>query len=106
MALISSLFYYLITKHNFDKAIAFGFAIWLILLIPAHTINFLIAFDYQGQFVIESKRPIASYREEWKVRLNDNRKITLIVSDDYSGDGANVNLRKGIFGVYFGNWPE
>jgi len=106
LAAIASLFYCFITKQSSSETITFAFAVWFALGIFAHTINFLIAFDYQGRLVIESKRPLASYREEWKVRLDNNRIIRLKVSDIPSGYGANINLRKGIFGVYFGNWPE
>jgi len=106
LTIIISVIYSLRTGRKLNEIAFDAFVIGLIGVSVAHNINFIISFDYQEPFVIERKRPIASYREEWKVRLNDNRRITLIVSDDYSGDGTNVNLRKGIFGVYFGNWPE
>lgn len=106
IALVVSLIYYFFSKPSSNYIIGFAFAVWFVLGICAHTMNFLIAFDYQGRYVIESKRPLASYREEWTLRLDNNRIITLKVSDIASGDGANLDLQEGLFGVYFGNWRQ
>ena len=79
--------------------------IGLSLIFIAHNINFLIAFDYQGQYFIESKRNFGPDIELWALRLNDNQNIMMRVGVS-SGDGVNIDLQKGLFGVYFGAWSN
>ena len=105
LAIMVSLLYYFNTGRNPDVLIKFAFAVWLSLIFIAHNINFLIAFDYQGQYFIESKRNFGPDIELWALRLNDNQNIMMRVGVS-SGDGVNIDLQKGLFGVYFGAWSN
>ena len=104
LASVAAAIFYFQSKENSRAVIHYGIAVWFSLGIFAHNINFLIAPEYQGGYVIKSKRPIQSFMESWELRLDNRRDIVLRVSDVSSGDGVNLDLRKGLFGVYFGTW--
>ncbi len=104
---IASLFYYLITKPSSNEIRTLAFVTFFAIVSTAHNINFLVASDYQGRYTIESKRPVGGIdMEVWVLRLDNGEKVKIRIGVDSDGDDTDIDLRKGILGVYFGNWRE
>ena len=94
------------TGANFDDALTYMIASWVMGGMFAHNINFLTGSPAQEMYEIQSKRPIESYMESWVISVDGNQNIVLRVSDMPTDDGVHLRLQKGIFGVYFGCWNE
>jgi hypothetical protein len=103
-ALGASLPYYFRTDRGLSAAFEFGLAIFLSIVAIAHNFNYLIASDYQGQYTIENAKRSTNHTEYWLVRLHHGKRIKLRISDPPSANGSHIQLKKGVFGVYFGNW--
>ena len=104
LTVIASILYFLVTQHNSDEIIAFGFTFLFSVIVVAHNINCLIAFDYYEEYTIKSKRiDSAGVSEIWKVQLNDDSTIDMVVYQDSDQYKGHLDLKKGLFGVYFGN---
>ena len=105
--------YYLLKSHCFKKSLAFSFSFCLSLIAILHNINYLIATDYKGHYIIIHKS-VQSYStsgqfQSWEVQVENNKiiQLRLHVPDSrghiISEDNNNIRLKKGLFGIYFGD---
>lgn len=106
LSVIASFVFYFINVRDWQHAIRFGFFLCIILIAIFHNLNFVTASDYQGQYVIEDIRRGTHFRENWKIRLDNQKSIGIQVSEPSSERSTDLQLRKGIFQVYFGVWKK
>jgi hypothetical protein len=106
LSVIASFVFYFIKDRDMQDAIQFGFFLCIILIAIFHNLNFVTASDYRGQYVIEDIRRGTHFRENWRIRLDNQKSIGIRVSEPPSGSSAELQLKKGIFQVYFGTWKK
>lgn len=106
LSVVASVYRYLMIDRNRDSAIWFGFINCIVLIAIFHNINFLTASNYNGQYIIEDIRRGTHFRENWRLRLDNQKSIGLQVSEPPSDGSVDLQLKKGIFQVYFGFWKK
>lgn len=106
LSVVASVYRYLIIDRNRDSAISFGFINWIALIAIFHNINFLTASNYNGQYIIEDITRNSHLRETWRLRLDNQKSIGIEVSEPPSDGSVDLQLKKGIFQVYFGFWKK
>lgn len=106
LSIFASFVFYFIKDRDSQDAMRFGFFLCIILIAIFHNLNFVTASDYRGQYVIEDIRRGSHFRENWRIRLDNQKSIGIQVSEPPSGSSAELQLKKGIFQVYFGIWKK
>ncbi len=104
LSLAASVVHYLHARPDFRELFWSGYLIFMMLIATGHNINYLVSRDYQGKYLVTNMRPISGHRQAWRVQLDGNKTIKLIVAEPPAVDNPALNLRKGLFGVYFGGW--
>ncbi len=106
ITLAASLAYYFLAGSDSSGVAQFGIVLLLSLNALGHNANFLVSRAYQGQYVVTHARSTSNFRQAWRVQLDGGKEIKLLVDDPSSEDDVTLDLRKGLFGVYFGNWRQ
>ncbi len=104
LSVLAAAGHHVVHRGDFKDSAFFGFMCCICLIAIGHNINYLWAVDYKGHTEVVDARYAGGEREYWKVQLGNGRNVGLMVYRDPSDAAASLRLRRGVFGVYFGEW--